>query len=196
MNVKLKKNFTFYTGLVYENRHEINVYDVTVYMTTNSMDPESHNIVYDRMTYWIDEVLHGSVLIGQDSEKLDAYKATGQRVLVFPQDPVDQLVGVMLYLKLTAMVENHMLITAVHLSSAVGDDVIYIHQAEDASGPMAVDGWWQDPRPAWAHGKKSRAAGKVIAMDRMPEWSDLDLAWEKQTEQENSTVVFADFPKK
>jgi hypothetical protein len=32
-------------------------------------------------------------------------------------------------------------------------------------------------------------------MDRMPEWSELGLAWEEPSDQQDNTVVFADFPK-
>lgn len=195
MNVKLKKTFTFYTGLVYDNEFAINVYDVTLHMTTVSNDPDQHNIAYERMNYWINEVLHESVLIGADSDKLDAYRATGQRLIVFPQGPVDQLAGVMLYLKLNAIAENRIIVTDVELSSTFGDEVVYLHNSAEDIGPMSVDGWWMDSKPHWADVKKKKSANKVISLDRMPEWSDLDLQWEEHSDKENNTVVFGEFPK-
>lgn len=195
MNVRLKKNFVFYTGLVYDNKFSINEYSITLHMTTVSNDPDQHNIAYERMNYWINEVLHESVLIGADSEKLDAYRSTGQRMIVFPQGPVDQLVGVMLYLKLNAIAEGRMIVTDVELSSAFGDDVVYLHNSAEDIGSVSLEGWWTDPKPHWADVKKKKSSNKVISLDRMPEWSDLELQWEEHSDNENNTVVFGEFPK-
>ena len=183
MNVKLKKSFRFYTGLVYNNEFAINVYDATLHMTTVSMDSEHQNIAYDRMAYWIDQVLQDAVLIGSDSAVLDAYRATGQRLIVF------------LYLKLNAITEDRLAITGVELSSSYGDDVVYLHYAGEEVGLLSNTGWWTDPRPFWSDTKKRKAVNKVISMDRMPEWSELGLAWEEPSDQQDNTVVFADFPK-
>ena len=195
MNVKLKKSFRFCTGIVYNNEFAINVYDVTLHMTTVSMSPEQQNIAYDRISYWVNEVLQDSVLISGDSKVLDAYKATRQRLIVFPHDPVDQIVGTMLYLKLNAITEDRLVVTGVELGSSYGDDVIYLHYDGEEIGPLSGTGWWTDSRPLWADTKKRKTVNKVISMDRMPEWSDLGLSWDDLPAQEDNTVVFADFPK-
>lgn len=195
MNVKLKKSFKFYTGLVCDNEFAINIYDVVLHMTTISTDSEQQNIAYDRICYWINEVLNDSVLIGADSGVLDAYKATGQRLIVFPQIPVDQVVGSMLCLKLNAIAEDRMAVTGVELASSYGDNVVYLHHAGEEVGLLNGKGWWTDSRPFWADINKRKAVNNVISMNRMPEWSDLNLAWENPTERQNDNVVFAEFPK-
>lgn len=195
MNVKLKKSFKFYSGLVCDNEFAVNIYNVVLHMTTVSTDTEQQNIAYDRISYWINEVLGNSVLIGADSKMLDAYKTTGQRLIIFPQTPVDQLVGSMLYAKLNAIVEDRMLITGIELSSSYGDDVVYLHYAGEEIDSLLGADWWTDPRPFWADIKKRKAVNNVISMNRMPEWSDLDLAWEDPVEHQDDNVVFAEFPK-
>lgn len=87
-----------------------------------------------------------------------------------------------------------MVITEVELSSSIGEDMVYTHAVGEELGPMGVDNWWVDPRPVWTSAKK-RAKDKVIELDRMPEWGDLDLDWQAGQEKENSTVLFADFNK-
>jgi hypothetical protein len=195
MNVKLKKSFTFYSGLVFDERYSINVYDLTVHMTTTSMDPREQNVAYDRICFWIDEVLHDAVLISVDSAKLDSYRNTGQRVIVFPQEPVDQIVCSMLCLKLNAITENKMIVTEIELASAFGDDVVYLHQLGEDVGPMSGEGWWLDPSPNWGNTKKKKSSNKIIPLERMPDWPEIDLTWEPSTDQAQNTVVFADFPK-
>jgi len=193
MNVRLKKNFTFSTGIVFNDEYMINDYTLTADIITVSDDQEYHNISYERMKYWIARVLHGSVLINQDNELISAYRATGQRVLTFPGDPVDQLVGIMLYLKLNSVCENHMVISDIKLSSDLGDRMIYLHSAGENIGPMADEGWWLDPRPVWTLNKSS--SGKIVALDRAPEWKDFDLDWNEHSKEMQDTVVFADFKK-
>lgn len=164
-------------------------------LLTISTEHDQQNIAYERMKYWVNYILQDSVLISEASEKLDAYRATGQRLIIMPEDPVDQIVGIMLYLKLNAMMENRMVVAEIELSSGIGEDIVYSHCAGDALGPMGVDNWWVDPRPVWAETKKKPTGSKVIELDRMPEWGDLDLDWNAGQEKENSTVLFADFNK-
>lgn len=192
MNVYLKKQLQFSTGLVYRDQFQINSYDVILKILTVSTDHDEQNIAYERMKYWIDYILQDSVLIDEHSEKLPAYQETGQRLIVIPEEPVDQLIGIMLYLKINAIMEKRMVITEVELSSAVGEDISYTHIAGEELGPLGVDGWWSDSRPVWSWTKKKQTEDKVIEMDRMPEWGDLDLDWATE-DKEKSTVVFADF---
>jgi hypothetical protein len=196
MNVKLQKNYVFNTGMVYENEFCVNVYEVTVGMTIITTDPTHQNIAYDRIEYWLNYVMNNSLLISDTSDKLDAYIATGQRVIALPHEPVDQVVGVMLYSKLSAIVEDRMLITDVNLSSSHGDYVVYLHNYLEDTGPLEFAGWCKDPRPYWAGTSKKKSSNKIISLTRMPEWAELDLAWEEATTQDTqNTVVFADFPK-
>lgn len=192
-HVSLRRRFEFATGLVYENHFQINIYSVMLGMITVSEDNEEQNIAYERIKYWINHILNGSVLISENSEKLTAYQTTGQRLIIMPEEPVDQLVGIMLYLKLNVLMENRMVITDVEISSEIGEDMIYTHKTSENIGPFYSDGWWVDPRPVWADSRKKQSKSKVIEMERMPEWGDLDLDWHKDQNRENSTVVFADF---
>lgn len=195
MNVTLKQSFEFSTGLVYQNEFQVNTYSVTLKLLTVSTDSDAQNIAYERMKYWIYRVLQDSVLIDLFSDRLPAYQETGQRLLILPEEPVDQIIGIMLYLKLNSIMENRMVVTRVEISSTAGDNMVYSHYAGEELGPMKIDGWWSDPKPIWGTAKKPRGNNKVIELGRMPEWGDLDLDWNSPGEKENSTVVFADFNK-
>ena len=193
MNVNLKRRFQFATGLVYQEEFQVNSYDVMLSMLTVSTDHDEQNIAYERMKYWVNRVLYDSVLISETSERLSAYQSTGQRLVILPEEPVDQLVGMMLYLKLNAVMENRMVVTGVELSSEVGENMIYSHAVSENLGPLQFDGWWSDARPVWNDAKKRPSGSNIIELDRMPEWGDLELDWHKDQVQEKNTVVFADF---
>ena len=149
-----------------------------------------HKRAFARMRYWLQEIMQDCVLISQDHDRLDTWLDTGSRVLVFPEDPVDQLVGIMLYCKLHAIVQDNLLIDRVTVSSVLDDEVMYHHYADEDQGPFAAPGWWNESRPCWKQAIK-KGRGKVIDLGRGPDWKDLDLEWDQECAQ--NTVVIAEF---
>ena len=197
MNVRLKKVFNFAAGIVYNNAFSINDYTVTVKFTTVTSDPAVHNIVYERMCYWIDQVLFNSIMIAESDPMLDRWLATEQRVIVLPEAPVDQIVGLMIFSKFSAIVDNSVIISELELSSGLGGDVIYCHSINEQTALLSEPGWWNDPKPTWASNTKPKVRGnKVIKLNRVPECKDLDLDFESVPNDDVSKpVVFVDFSK-
>jgi hypothetical protein len=190
MNVNIYRDFAFNCGIVYRDAFHINSYQCRVKMITDTDDDTEQNISYLRIRHWISNVLDSAVLISRQSEMLKHYQATGQRVIEMPDEPVDQLMGIMLYLKLNSIMEGRMSITELHINSTEGDHVWYIHEQNDNIGPFACNGWWNESRPACYSSRKR--TGKIVSMPRMQEWKDLELDWEDHSPLQD-TVVIADF---
>lgn len=196
MNVKLRKTFEFSTGVVYNNEFSVNYYTAIVSMTTMSSDVEKHNIAYERMKYWLDWVLSNSIIMANSDPMCNKWLATEQRIVLLPDQPVDQLVGIMLYRKLTAIVEDQFLITDLELSSSLGDHMSYIHSHGESLGPMASDSWWNDSGPGWtATSKRKSRVMNIIEMSRETTWKDLDLDFDAVDLDTAKPVVFVDFSK-
>lgn len=193
MNVQLKKRFEVLTGQVYQGRYMTNRYSADLDLLTVSEHSDQQNIAYDRMKFWMYEVLQDSILISDRSERLVAWGATDARILALPEEPVDQIVGIMLYLKLNAIMENRMVVTRVSLASAEGDNTYYIHNHGEGLGALGDSGWWADSRPCWILPQTHRDHGKIVTLDRVPEWVDHDLGWADDHQDKKDTVVFADF---
>lgn len=193
MNVKLRKNLTFTAGLVYEDSFLINEYACSIELLTVTEDHHEQNVAYDRIKGWITNVLDGSIIIDADHPNLSTWQATGARIMSLPEEPVDQIIGILLYLKLNAMMENRMVVTAVELSSTQGDGMWYRHDAGENIGVhFAYDGWWVDPRPNWS-GAVLKKHGKIVDLSRQPEWSDFRLEWAQEDQEKHDSVVFANF---
>ena len=193
MNVRLTKTWQWQSGTVQYDTFFINSYSARIQMYTTGMDATEHATAYERMDHWFSEVMQDSVMISVDYAKLKHYAQTGQRLLVFPEDPVDQLVGIMLCLKLNAITEGRLIITDVDLGSINGADMVYRHNHSEACGPLSSPGWWTDPRPNWASASSRGAPGKVVSLSRTPEWNTLELDWTSSHDNKQSAVVFADF---
>lgn len=195
MNVRLKKTFEFQSGLIFDNRFMINHYKLDLSILTNTDDHHQQNVAYERMKYWIHEIMQDSILISDHSEILEPSTQINARVLAMPTEPVDQIVGIMLYLKLNAVMEDRMMITDVELCSSQGDFTSYQHNMRESIGTdLEKDGWWSDPRPVW-QSIKLRDQGKVVSLDRPLEWKTHGLDWNESAEPDNDSVVFANFKK-
>lgn len=192
MNVRLKKRFNFYAGLVHDGRFFVNHYDLGLSMFTATNDHIEQNISYDRLRTWIHEVLDDSILIGHSSPVLSIWQSTNSRLIVLPEEPVDQVIGIMLYSKLNAIMEDRMIITDVEISSTQGDHMRYLHsQNENIGAGFQQVGWWSDPSPSW-YDVKSKNKEKVVNLSGRPEWKDYGLDWTEDSPADAS-VVFAKF---
>jgi len=172
----------------------INNYSATVDLVTQSDVLAENNIAYERIKYWVDHVIDNSIVISRENKKLPQWQEVNARLLAFPDEPVDQLMGIMMAMKLNAICQDRLLITAVSISSNQGDNMIYVHEYDDPVGPMAESNWWNDPAPIWQSSSKQTRGKKVISLDRCIDWKDLDLGWD-EPERNNNTVVMANFSK-
>ena len=195
MSARLKKSFGFYTGLIYQSQFLVNHWNVNLDLITISDDSDQHNIAYERMKYWIGRVLDDSILVSHDDPALEDVHRINGRTIVLPDEPVDQIVGIMLYLKLNAIMENRMVVAATEIWSTQGDQTSYIHTAGENLGPnLGRDGWWSDPRPIYSMNKPNRS-GNVVSLDRSSEWKDFGLGWNDNDDTKSDTVVVAQFPR-
>lgn len=179
MNVDLTKTFSFSaTQAPTDSTPWINTYDVQVIMRPITESHQEYNIAYQRMKFWFLEIMQDSVLIEQDHEKINAWRDTGIRCLDFPICPVDQVIGLMLMSKLTAMVEGRIDILQITVSSPADDFVGYICDQHDVLHWFDQPGWWKDPSPKHsAGGKKTRNTGKIITIPRQGDWQEHGLEW-------------------
>ena len=193
MNVRLKKTFGLYGAVVYDDQFIVTHYSSEISMLTITPDNREQNIAYERIKLFMNDIMDGAVLISQHSPRLDQYQNIGMRLITLPDEPVDQVVGMMLYLKLNAVMENRMVITDVEIWSRAGDSMSYLHSSGESVGPLAQEGWWVDPRPCY-NNSMEKVTGKIVNLTRIPEWHDYDLDWADKTNNTDS-VVFAKFGK-
>jgi hypothetical protein len=187
----------FTAGVHWEGHMLMNRYIVTMYMVTNSTDPDIQNIAYERLKYFVYSEMANTIFINrQNKEQCQLLIAAGLKITTLPAEPVDQLIGIMLYSKLNAIMEEFIMINEIEISSDLGENMIYLHAADESLGPFTESGWWHDAD--LIHCDLSLIdSEKVVAMHRAGAWRELDLAWPDManTVASNNTVVFADFGK-
>lgn len=143
MNVKLQINLEFPAGIYFDDRLRMNRYSVSVQLCTTTGDHEQINIAMDRVKMFVYSELADTVFINQaDADRTQVLDLLGINMTTLPEEPIDQIVGIMLYSKLNAVMEGRMIVEQLNISSLLGDDVTYLHDMEDVVGPFEAEGWW------------------------------------------------------
>lgn len=197
MNVRLEYDMNWRAAIWFEDRLQINDYSAELSIHTNTMDHEDHVTCMARLNHFVYHELTNTVFVKQDNqEQLKALAAAGIKVTTLPEEPIDQIIGIALYCKLNAILEERMIVTNVTIQSLLGDNVRYLHSNQESLGPCAEAGWWTDPGPVHSNFKPTTGGKRVVKINRTPTWRDMDLGWSgtEAPKNETNTVVFAKFP--
>jgi hypothetical protein len=196
MNVRLQYDLEFLAGIYYEDTLQMNRYSVSLNLLTKTKDSVSTNIALDRAKAFVHGALENSVFINQDRmERAEMMQLMGINVTTLPQEPVDQIIGMMLYYKLNAIMEDRMIVTSLDIASTLGDSVWYQHDEEDVSGPFAGEGWWHQASMQHESIEREIVPNNIVKV-MSTGWYELNLEWPENTAPvSDNTVVFANFPR-
>jgi len=193
MNVRLEYDMNWRAAIWFEDRLQINDYSAELSIHTNTMDHEDHVTCMARLNHFVYHELTNTVFIKQDNqEQLRALAAAGIKVTTLPEEPIDQIIGIALYCKLNAILEERMIVTNVTIQSLLGDNVRYLHSSNESLGPCSDSGWWTDPGPIRSNFKPATGGKRVVKINRTPTWRDMELGWggTEEPKNETNTVVF------
>lgn len=198
MNVRLQYNLEFPGAIHIDGLLKLNYYQVNLNLETATHDRAAINIAMDRLKCFVNYELADAVFINQSEMDLaEVMQMIGSNIVTLPDEPVDQIVGLMLYCKLNAIMEGVMVVTALDISSKLGDEVWYEHTEEDAIGPYTAEGWWHQSDTAHNSLPDKQDTAKVVKVMPNP-WVEYGLEWPSEvdkTQEKAHTVVYAKFPK-
>ena len=194
MNVRIAQLLCFNAGSWYDNELEMNQYTVKLWMITQSESPLEQNIAFCRAKHFIHNKLESTIFIDSEDSKCEAFVQTGLNITTLPGDPADQLIGIMLFHKLNAIMEGRIAVVEVEISA--GDAVVYLHGENETSESLPIPDWWTSADPI--HSDYSPPdSDKVLSIPQVTTWRELDLGWQEDEEQDDTPtgniVVFADF---
>ena len=201
MNVRIQYPLSFTAGIYFNGQMQMNNYMAKLYMMTNTPDGVANNVAFDRIKHFIYTELDSSIFISSEyEEQCKKYIDAGIKITTFTGDPVDQLVGIMLFCKLGAIMEDRIIIGEVELGSTTSDGVIYIHGDNENIEDLDPPDWW-DSVDLIHCDRELVDTDEIVTMHRGSVWRDLELQWpdiedvteELDEEESGNTVVFADF---
>ena len=198
MNIRLRYNINFPAAAWFDDELMMTNYTLALRFVTQTMDPEDQNIALDRVKYFLLNELHSTVFINQsDTERAEVFTEVGLNITTLPEEPVDQVVGIMLFYKLNAIMEGRMKITEIRFSSEAGDSVEYFYSENENTDLFPATGWWHEPTLKHSDieiDDEEEESKNVVAINVNDEWQDQDLGWaQPEVTQDLGQVVFANF---
>lgn len=192
MNVRLQLELDFMAGCYFENQLHINQYNVSLSLLTQTNDAKATNISVDRIKAFIYGELADTVFFGpQQSELIEMFTMLGINATTLPEEPIDQIIGIMLYCKLNAIMEGRVVVTELDIQSKLGDEVWYLHSEDDALGPFSRDGWWHEAN--CKHFDFETPPDDKVVKVISAGWTEYNLEWPDIHPQSGNTVVVANF---
>ena len=195
MNVRLKYDIMFTAGVYYNNQVRMNNYSLRLWMTTNSENSVDQTISFERIKYFIYTQIDSTIFINNELEdQCYLFTEAGLDITTIPGDPVDQLIGIMLYYKLNAITEDRMLVMETELSSTCGENMTYLHGEFENTSGYVQPAWWTTPDLTHSDFVPTDSEN-VMAIPQSTAWRELELAWpdEPAVDAPGNVVVFADF---
>lgn len=193
MNVRLQFDSDFSAGVYHDSHMLINQYALSIGLITQCTDHAQYNIALQRIRAFVEGELDSTVFINQQNgEVAELMSLLGIDVTPLPADPIDQIIGMMLFYKLNAVADGRLSVVQLDIKSNLGG-VWYQHDDQDPAGPFANEGWWCTSTPE--HSAIQRYQDNNVVKVFPASWSDYDLAWPDEQVHNDNTVVYADFPK-
>jgi hypothetical protein len=116
--------------------------------------------------------------IHQDNQKKSkALKNCKIKVIELPQEPVDQVIGLILFYKLNAICEDKIVCTELDISSELGQNIHYLHSINEESTAIPRTGWWADSTPNLSC-QSRQTNEKIVKFAKVDTWAQYELDWE------------------
>lgn len=198
MNIRLQHDLEFLGGIYFQDSLQLNSYSVNLQVTTQTADSTELNIAWERLKAFVYSELENTVFINQaQADHAEMLAMLGVNVTTLPEDPVDQVIGLMLLCKINAIFEGRMHVTQLDISSSIGGDVWYLIDEEDGVGVFAKDGWWNEPTVEHASLNIEKTTGNIVKVAPSA-WIEYGLTWPEAVDKKPKTphtVVYAKFPR-
>lgn len=182
MTTRIERDFSFQTGVHFENKFYINLYDVTVSMLVETDSIREQNIAMDRAIHFLASVLQNSVLVEAiETEAIKKYRDAGLKICELPDEPYDQIVSMVILLKLNSIMEDRLKITDLMLSSTLSEGIRFTMVAEVAEAVLAGNHWWNKTTVCLNDAEICPSpSDNVVKLFDDTHWTDLGLSWKEK----------------
>ena len=198
MTARIQRSFTFVSGIYIENEFYMNIYDIDVQFGVITENIQEQNIALQRMKYLFSNCFDNTVFLCEhDKEAIEKFSHTDLKISLLPEEPYDQIIGIMAFTKLNAITEGRISVIDTCITSKLCDGVVYLHNMDEDTGPFKLKGWWNDSSPKMVDKPIKNKSKKIVKLTKsLSNWDDVNLGWsEKKQANVSSEIVFASFDK-
>jgi hypothetical protein len=183
VTTRVERDFDFEAGIHFNDTFYVNSYIITLSMLVETESIKEQNIALDRIIHFLGAVLHSSLFVHQeDTAAIEKYKNAGMRVCTLPEEPYDQIISMVLLVKLNAITEGRMVTTDLTLSSNLSEGVRFCTVAEIAENMIdnSPELWWNASTLCVEHCSKEEGDDKVVKLFGQTGWAEVGLEWKQK----------------
>lgn len=198
MAARIQKSFDILMGVYFNGKFHMNIYEIDLYCNVETESIREQNIALERIKFFLNHCIESAILVEESkSNVIQDYINAGLKVCTLPEEPYDQIIGIMLMTKLNAIAEGRLLVCDISISSRLSDGVSCCHDISENIGPFYENGWWNESNTKINNNKHSKGK-KVVKLSKPTiEWEEVYLDWgttePKLDEFNASEVVFVEF---
>jgi hypothetical protein len=183
MTTRIQRDFSFLSGGCCEELFSMCMYETVLFIDVETDSIREQNIAMERISYFMSGYLEDAIFIKETNKKMiDLYTAAGLKVCTLPEEPHEQMISIMLMLKLNAITEGRFVITDLSLTSSNSDGVTYMCDIESSLGPFAETGWWDKSDASMSAPTKPNKKDKIVQLFKThtADWSEFGLGWKEK----------------
>jgi hypothetical protein len=184
MLAHIRKDIGFFAGVHFENEFTINLYECDLRMVVHTLDPREQAIAQERLVYFVTNHLQNCLIISNEEvEQIKKYETTGMRLCIVPDEPYDQILGLILINKFNAIMEGRIEVTDLVFGSRLSDYIKFELSQEDAESLYNQEDWYNENNTSLRSSEKpSKKKDKIVKLFDPDEWEKNGLTWkEKKT---------------
>jgi hypothetical protein len=188
MSTRIEKDFYFHCAAHFEGKFYINSYELTASMLVETESIREQNVAMERIEYFLSNVLENGVFVNaNETATIENYEKAGLKVCTTPEEPYDQIVSMILLLKLNAIMEGRLCVTDMVLGSKMSQGVRFTVVHEHAENIFSGNHWWNEPCTIIKDNKPKRRE-KIVKLFN-DEWSEMGLTWKEKSKNSEKVLV-------
>ena len=183
MSSRTDKDFIFDACIHFDDTFLINSYDIGISFLIETPDIKDQNTAIERVGYFIYNCIYHSLFINENEiEAIQKYKDAGLKIITTPDDPFDQVLSMLLLIKLNSISEGRLKITDLTLGSTFSDGVRFCmvsEIAEDAIDTSNPTLWWNQSSVCTNNNCDDLSNGdNIVKLFGDEGWKESGLDWQ------------------
>jgi hypothetical protein len=179
-NSRIQKSFTFQTAIHFNGKFMVNLYEMDAIMEIYTEDAREQNIAVERITHFLGSSVEDCLFISiAEKDAINKYSAAGIKVCVIPEEPYDQIIGLVLMNKCNAIMEEKIVMSEILIGSKLSNLIKFELTHEMGKVEYPGKHWYNDPtlRMTDKFTKKDKIVNLVDY--KCEDWEELDLTWKE-----------------
>jgi len=180
MSSRIIKDIAFFAGVHFENSFMINLYECDMGMLVHTDDVREQRVAIERIMHFVTNHLTNSLIIAQqEKDAIQKYEAAGHRLCIVPEEPYDQILGLVLLNKFNSIMEGKVEIIDITFGSKLSDYIKFQISKEEAEEMYPSKAWYNSPNVDMKDVPKKKR-DKVVKLFEPDEWEQNDLTWKEK----------------